>query len=78
MAALNKRRTLAVALGSNIGDRVANIEGALSYLEQKSDIRVLDTSFLYETSPMYVTDQPRFINGACLASIQKQCTPLTN
>lgn len=23
------------------------------------------TSFLYETPPMYVTDQPRFLNGAC-------------
>ncbi|KAG8750511.1 trifunctional dihydropteroate synthetase [Serendipita sp. 396] len=63
-----QRRILALALGSNIGDRVANIEGALSYLESNSDIRIVDTSFLYETRPMYVLDQPKFINGACLVS----------
>jgi 7,8-dihydro-6-hydroxymethylpterin-pyrophosphokinase len=49
-----------------VGDRVANIEGALNFLEQKSDVKIVDTSFLYETLPMYVHDQPRFINGACL------------
>jgi 7,8-dihydro-6-hydroxymethylpterin-pyrophosphokinase len=49
-----------------VGDRVANIEGALEFLEQKSDVKIVDTSFLYETLPMYVHDQPRFINGACL------------
>ncbi|PVG01625.1 Dihydropteroate synthase [Serendipita vermifera] len=62
------KRIVALALGSNIGDRVANIEGALSYLERNSDVRVVDTSFLYETQPMYVSDQPKFINAACLIS----------
>lgn len=51
-----------------MGDRVKNIEGALEYLETRSDIKVVDTSFLYETQPMYVLDQPKFINGACLIS----------
>ncbi len=70
-----------IALGSNIGDRFYNIEYALRLLEnpQKfiSDVElglspvalVVDTSFLYETAPMYVTDQPAFINGACLVMI---------
>ncbi|KAG8835842.1 trifunctional dihydropteroate synthetase [Serendipita sp. 399] len=61
-------RIVAMALGSNMGDRLANIEGALSYLEHNSDIRIVDTSFLYETGPMYLPDQPKFINGACLVS----------
>jgi dihydroneopterin aldolase/2-amino-4-hydroxy-6-hydroxymethyldihydropteridine diphosphokinase/dihydropteroate synthase len=65
-----QRRIVALALGSNVGDRVANIEGALSYLERKSDVRIVDTSFLYETAPMYVVDQPNFINGACLVRQQ--------
>jgi dihydroneopterin aldolase/2-amino-4-hydroxy-6-hydroxymethyldihydropteridine diphosphokinase/dihydropteroate synthase len=64
------KRIVALALGSNIGDRVANIEGALSYLERNSDVRIVDTSFLYETQPMYVSDQPKFINAACLVRIQ--------
>ena len=25
----------------------------------------VDTSFIYETSPMFVTDQPNFLNAAC-------------
>jgi dihydroneopterin aldolase/2-amino-4-hydroxy-6-hydroxymethyldihydropteridine diphosphokinase/dihydropteroate synthase len=67
----------AIAIGSNLGDRFANIEEALRLLEdaellaslndfEKPVLRIVDTSFLYETAPMYVTDQPDFINGACL------------
>lgn len=69
--------TAAIALGSNLGDSFANIELALRLLEDPSrlslaglptgaEIAVVNTSFLYETAPMYVTDQPKFINGACI------------
>jgi 7,8-dihydro-6-hydroxymethylpterin-pyrophosphokinase (HPPK) len=61
-------RVLAIALGSNLGDKVRNIETALRILEAQHGIRVVDTSFLYESGPMYVRDQPRFVNGACLVS----------
>ncbi|KAA1471926.1 Dihydropteroate synthase, partial [Dentipellis sp. KUC8613] len=69
---------VAIALGSNLGDRFANIEHALRLLEKPElfvehgdksivpEVAIVDTSFLYETAPMYVTDQPSFINGACL------------
>ncbi|KAI0267364.1 Dihydropteroate synthase [Gloeopeniophorella convolvens] len=68
----------AVALGSNLGDRFANIEAALYLLEHTNAIPeeyasepfansvILNTSFLYETAPMYVTDQPSFLNCACI------------
>ncbi|TFK29528.1 Dihydropteroate synthase [Coprinopsis marcescibilis] len=39
------------------------------------EIAVVDTSFLYETAPMYVTDQPSFINCACV--IETNVSPLT-
>ena len=68
--------SVALALGSNLGDRFANIETALRLLEvPKSLLRdlpedvlvsVVDTSFMYETAPMYVTDQPRFANCAAM------------
>lgn len=29
-------------------------------------VTITNTSFLYETAPMYVLDQPKFVNGACL------------
>jgi 7,8-dihydro-6-hydroxymethylpterin-pyrophosphokinase len=56
---------------------VANIEGALEFLEQKSDVKIVDTSFLYETLPMYVQDQPRFVNGACLVRVLTTLSSLT-
>ncbi|EMD36886.1 hypothetical protein CERSUDRAFT_114805 [Gelatoporia subvermispora B] len=61
----------AIALGSNLGDRFANVEAALRLLETPDDAghpkaAIIDTSFMYETAPMYVTDQPKFINCACI------------
>lgn len=60
-----------VAVGANIGDRFQNLMSAISKLnETKSKdsanrlIVVTKTSFLRETAPMYVTDQPSFLNGA--------------
>ncbi|ORX86393.1 Dihydropteroate synthase [Basidiobolus meristosporus CBS 931.73] len=54
-----------LAVGTNLGDRVANIKSALKALHEHPDCRVVDTSFLYETPPMYLTEQPPFLNGAC-------------
>ncbi|KAG8744536.1 trifunctional dihydropteroate synthetase [Ceratobasidium sp. 414] len=53
-----------LALGSNIGDRFGHIEKALKMLESEG-VKVLDTSFLYETKAMYHEDQDPFVNGAC-------------
>ena len=39
----------------------ANVKNA-----EDASVVVVNTSFLYETAPMYVLDQPRFVNGACL------------
>ena len=68
----------AIAIGSNLGDRFANIEAALRLLERPGDfsslqetgtlssLTIVNTSFLYESAPMYVTDQPSFLNCACV------------
>ena len=53
-----------IAFGSNVGDRVRMIETALQQLDFKN-INVLRTSSLWDTSPMHVKDQPRFLNGVC-------------
>jgi len=65
-----------LAVGSNLGDRYQNIANALSSLEANhaGSIRVLRTSYLRETAPMYVTDQPAFLNGA--VEIETTYTPL--
>ena len=38
----------------------------LEGLGDATKVSVIDTSFMYETAPMYVTDQPRFANCACM------------
>lgn len=77
----SSHHTAAIALGSNLGDRFANIELALRLLEAPQNlfkvddddeerfVAVVDTSFMYESAPMYVTDQPAFINCACVVRI---------
>jgi GTP cyclohydrolase-4 len=49
-----------VALGSNLGDRRANLIDAISQLRQR--VLVEQVSSVYETEPAYVLDQPRFYN----------------
>jgi len=53
-----------LAVGSNLGDRFQNIVQGLDQLcNNTCDINVTRTSALIETAPMYVTDQPAFLNG---------------
>lgn len=56
-----------VALGSNLGDRIAEIERACREMDARG-IRVTRTSSLWETEPMYFADQDRFVNGVCEVS----------
>ena len=56
-----------VALGSNVGNRIGNIEAACQRMHDRG-IRVTRTSALYETKAMYLEDQGSFINGACEVS----------
>ena len=51
-----------VALGSNVGDREANIRRALELLSSKA--KLIAVSPLYETKPMYMEQQEWFLNGA--------------
>ncbi|MDE1823043.1 MAG: 2-amino-4-hydroxy-6-hydroxymethyldihydropteridine diphosphokinase [Candidatus Micrarchaeota archaeon] len=51
-----------IGIGSNVGDRLQNISRAISEMSKRS--RVLAISRVYETKPMYVLRQPRFLNAA--------------
>lgn len=57
-----------IALGSNLGDRIAMIEKACKEMELRGDIHIVRTSSLWETKAMYVLDQGNFINGTCEVS----------
>ncbi|KAF9870355.1 dihydropteroate synthase [Colletotrichum karsti] len=65
--------TAYIALGSNLGDRVGWIEQACTEMDRRG-IKVKRTSSLWETEPMYVLDQDRFVNGAC--EVETELEPL--
>ena len=54
--------TVYLALGTNLGDRPANLEAALAALPPA--VRVVERSSIYETAPWGITDQPAFLNMA--------------
>lgn len=70
-----KMRTAYIALGSNLGDRVAMIERACREMDARG-IKVKRTSSLWETEPMYVLNQDRFVNGACEVETELEPLPL--
>lgn len=53
-----------VALGSNLGDKAANIDRAIELLTEKGDVRLLKRSRNYATDPWGKTDQDWFVNAA--------------
>lgn len=52
-----------LGLGSNLGDRAANIKKALQLLE--SQVAITTVSPLYETEPVGIKEQPWFLNAVC-------------
>ncbi|MDY4921149.1 MAG: 2-amino-4-hydroxy-6-hydroxymethyldihydropteridine diphosphokinase [Phascolarctobacterium sp.] len=61
---LDKIHTAYVALGSNLGDKEANLQRALELLAAQG-VEVVRTSSFISTEPYGVTDQPAFLNGVC-------------
>lgn len=53
-----------IAFGSNLGDRLGAMQRSLEVLA--GSVRLLKTSRVYETKPMYFEDQPAFLNAAVL------------
>ena len=59
---MDQPATIYLALGSNLGDRFANLQAAVAALPPA--VRVLERSPIYETPPWGFTDQPAFLNMA--------------
>lgn len=57
--------TIYLAIGTNVGDRVANIQNALSHIN--TVMPLCGQSPLYESDPMYEVAQPQFLNMVCCA-----------
>jgi 2-amino-4-hydroxy-6-hydroxymethyldihydropteridine diphosphokinase len=63
-----------LALGSNLGDRHANLAAAITRL--RPQVAVAQISAIYESEPAYVDDQPRFLNAVLRGRTQLPPTAL--
>ena len=62
-----------IGLGSNLGDREANLRSALEHLARTPETTVVRASSLYDTEPVGVEEQPHFLNA--VAQLETQLTP---
>ncbi|MFA5041437.1 MAG: 2-amino-4-hydroxy-6-hydroxymethyldihydropteridine diphosphokinase, partial [Bdellovibrionales bacterium] len=65
---------VALALGSNLGDRLDSLRKAVKTLS--SCIKVVAASNVYETAPAYIVDQPVFLNAAVIGTTHLEPLPL--
>ena len=59
---------IALGLGSNLGNRLKNLRDAVSCLNKILNIKA--KSFVYETEPWGVLDQPKFLNACVLCEAE--------
>ena len=62
-----------LGVGTNLGDRMGNIRGALRKLADLPTMEVTHVSSVYETAPVGITDQPDFLN--LVAAVRTSLTP---
>jgi 2-amino-4-hydroxy-6-hydroxymethyldihydropteridine diphosphokinase len=55
--------TVYLSLGSNLGNRQANLDQALKLISER--MRLGKVSSIYDTEPIGLVNQPRFLNLAC-------------
>lgn len=60
----------AIALGSNIGESLAILEGAIKTLEKTPGITIKAKSSWYRTAPVGGPSQPDYLNGAAILEVQ--------
>jgi 2-amino-4-hydroxy-6-hydroxymethyldihydropteridine diphosphokinase len=65
--------TAYIGLGSNLGDRFAYLQNAVTALVGTSGLDRVQASPVYETAPVGVTDQPWFLNA--VVRVDCQMTP---
>jgi len=62
-------KTVYLGLGSNLGDREANLREAVHRLEA-AGIQIVRRSSIYETAPQEILDQPSFLNAVVEANTE--------
>ena len=67
-AAAAAPREIVLALGSNLGDRLANLQAGIDALAASGGIAAMAVSGVFETSPVGGPDQPDYLNAVLLAT----------
>lgn len=63
----DKKKLVLLSLGSNLGNRQANLKKAMGYLTDTDAISIVKVSSMYETEPFGPKEQNWFLNIALLA-----------
>jgi 2-amino-4-hydroxy-6-hydroxymethyldihydropteridine diphosphokinase len=68
LSGMKPLRKVVYSLGSNLGDRLGNLQGAVDALRDTPDVIVVDVSPVYETTPVGgPDDSPDFLNLVVVA-----------
>jgi 2-amino-4-hydroxy-6-hydroxymethyldihydropteridine diphosphokinase len=68
LSGMKPLRKVVYSLGSNLGDRLNNLQGAVDALRDTPDVIVVDVSSVYETEPVGgPEDSPSFLNLVVVA-----------
>jgi 2-amino-4-hydroxy-6-hydroxymethyldihydropteridine diphosphokinase len=59
---------ICLGLGSNLGDRAANLRETVARLAAWPGIKVEKVSSVYETAPVGLTEQPDFLNAVAVVA----------
>lgn len=62
-----------IAVGTNLGNRIENIDFAVRALARLPQVKILKASAVYETKPVGFAAQPDFYNAALL--VETEATP---
>jgi 2-amino-4-hydroxy-6-hydroxymethyldihydropteridine diphosphokinase len=65
------KKTVYLSLGSNLGDRRANLETAIARLGELGEVKAV--SSIYETEPVEFAGQPWFLN--CAVALETEMMP---
>lgn len=73
LSGMKPLRKVVYSLGSNLGDRLANLQGAVDALNDTPDVIIVDISSVYETAPIGgPEDSPPFLNMVVVAETTQE------
>ena len=67
--------TVVLGVGTNLGDRLQNMNTAVRALNLLPQTKVLRASRVYETAPVGVEEQPMFLNA--VLEVETEMSPLS-